>query len=394
MNKTILHMDMDAFFASIEQRDNLELRGKPVIVGREDSNRGIVTTASYEARKYGVHSAMSIFKARRLCPHGIFVDGNYEKYSKASKKIFEICRNFTPKVYPISIDEAFLDVSGSIPYFKSAKEIAVKLQEKIKDELFLTCSIGIAPNKMLAKIASDMQKPAGITIINKDNLDEFLKELPVEKIPGIGKKTAEKLKNLGIFTAKNIEDKSETLLIKHFGKFGKQLYYMGQGKEIPSATSLDERKKQKAKSISNEITFYQSSSDRNYLQQQLIKIANKVCYRLRLKNATAKKISLKVKFSDLTVKTLDRTLQNDICYEADVYRMVTELFRRIDLKNNKIRLLGIKLAALEFSDEVKQLDLFKEKKEKVTRISQAVDKIRNKYGRKIISIGKNENNKS
>ncbi len=180
---------MDAFFASIEQRDNPEIRGKPVIVGREDSNRGIVTTASYEARKYGVHSAMSIFQARKLCPQGVFVDGNYKKYSTASKRIFQICRNFTPKVYPISIDEAFLDITGSVPYFKSAKDIALKLQKKIKKELELTCSIGIAHNKMLAKIASDMDKPDGLTIITKENLNEILKKLPIDKIPGIRQKT-------------------------------------------------------------------------------------------------------------------------------------------------------------------------------------------------------------
>lgn len=382
-------MDMDAFFASIEQRDNPELRGKPVIVGRENSNRGIVTTASYEARKYGVHSAMSVFQARKLCPQGLFVDGNYHKYSEASKKIFKICRTFTPKVYPISIDEAYLDITGSLPYFKSAKEIALQLQQKIEKEMHLTCSIGVAPNKTLAKIASEMDKPTGLTIINSDNLDEILNKLPVGDIPGIGQKTAKKLKNLGIFTAQDITNKDENLLVKHFGKFGKHLYYMGKGEEIPTSTTLRDRHNRKAKSISNEITLHHSSSDKTYLQQHLIKITNKVCYRLRMKNATAKKVSLKIKFSDLTIKTMDKTLPEHVCYESDVYQEIMELFNRIDLNKFKIRLLGIKLSSLEFADETKQLDLFSQKNNKVKRISTALDKIRNKYGRKIINVGKN-----
>jgi len=389
MEKKILHMDMDAFFASVEQRDNPHLRGKPVIVGRENSNRGIVTTASYEARKYGVHSAMSVYMARKLCPQGIFVNGNYKKYSKISKKIFQICRKFTPKVYPISIDEAFLDISGSIPYFKSAKEIAHKLQDHIKNKLNLTCSIGIAPNKMLAKIASDMQKPGGLTIIDKDNLDEILKKLTIEKIPGIGKKTARKLKNLGIFTVNDINKVDESILISHFGKFGKHLRYIGKGKEIPSSNSLYEKTK-KAKSISNELTLYENTSNRRYLQQQLIKLCNKVCYRLRLKNATAKRITLKIKFSDMVVKTIDKTLNDQVCYEAEVYKVTSDFLKRIDLSKNEVRLVGIKLSCLEFVDEVKQLDLFNKKNNKVNRISKAVDKIRDKYGRKIISVGKNE----
>lgn len=378
---------MDAFFAAIEQRDNPELRGKSVIIGGETSNRGVVSTASYEARKFGVHSAMPIFQARKLCPHGIFMRGNFDKYSEASKKLTEICKEITPYVKKTSIDEAYLDISGAMPLYKSCKEIALTLKRKISTQLQLTCSIGIAPNRMLAKIASEMQKPDGLKIIDEKNIYSILKNLPVEKIPGIGKKTTKILQQLGVYTAEDLSNAPRKILFKHFGKFGENISFLNMGTEVAERTAFLEKNHKKTKSIGNEITLKENSKDEEYLKKMLLKLTNKVCYRVRKISASAKTVTLKVKYDNFSEKSFNQTVTEAICYEVEVYKIILELLEKLDLHLHKIRLIGIRLSNLEFKDETVQMNIFTQDKERIGKIITAIDELREKYGREIINIG-------
>ncbi|MFW6389538.1 MAG: DNA polymerase IV, partial [Halanaerobiales bacterium] len=226
----IMHIDMDAFFAAVEQLDNPELKGKPVIVGGTHlDNRGVVSTASYEARKYGVHSAMAIVEAKRLCPDGIFVSGRMKRYQEISANIFDIFKGFTPLVEKISIDEAFLDLTGCHKLFGDSYQIGSKIKNKIKEELGITASIGLAPNKFLAKLASDMDKPDGFFIIEEDQIDNILEPLSVRKIWGVGKKSAELLESRGIKTIRDLKQLSQNDLKALFGKSGTKLYKLCRG---------------------------------------------------------------------------------------------------------------------------------------------------------------------
>jgi len=385
MERIILHIDMDAFFASIEQRDNPELKGKPVIVGGGVENKGVVSTASYEARKFGIHSAMPIYQAKQLCPAGIFIKGNYQKYAFESVKIINICHTIAPIVEPVSVDEAFLDVSGSIPFFKSKKQIAETLQNKILQRLHLTCSIGIAPNKLLAKIASEMNKPSGIKIIEKNEVKQLLDNLPIEKMFGIGKKTAITLKNFGVYSAGDLGRFPESILIKKFGKVGKQLSLMGKG--IDSSPVVPVSKTSKPKSIGNEITLSKNIGNKEKLRGVLLQLTHKTAYRLRRKHASAHTITLKVKYDNFSVNTFNHTVEQAVNYDYEIYRIVIDLFDKINLGFHKIRLLGIRLSNMEFADDPIQLEIFSVYKKKFANISWAVDKLKQKYGEEIINIG-------
>ena len=386
MERIILHIDMDAFFASIEQRDNLELRGKPIIVGGSTGNKGVVSTASYEARKFGVHSAMPIFQAKKLCPAGIFIKGNYHKYAFESVKIINICHTIAPIVEPVSVDEAFLDVSGSIPFFKSKRQIAETLQNKILQKLHLTCSIGIAPNKLLAKIASEMNKPSGIKIIENDEVKQLLDNLPIEKMFGIGKKTAITLKSFGVYSAGDLGRFPESILIKKFGKVGNQLSLMGKG--IDNSPVVPVSKIPKPKSIGNEITLSKNIGNKEKLRKVLLQLTHKTAYRLRRKYASAHTITLKVKYDNFSVNTFNHTVEQAVNYDSEIYKIVINLFDKIRLGFRKVRLLGVRLSNLEFADDPIQLSIFSIYKKKFAIISQAVDKLKQKYGEEIINIGK------
>lgn len=385
MERIILHIDMDAFFASVEQRDNPELRGKPVIVSGSTGNKGVVSTASYEARKFGIHSAMPIFQAKKFCPKAIFLKANFHKYMKESVRLIKICHTVTPIVEPFSIDELFLDVSGCIPLFKSELQIAETLKEKIWKELQLTCSIGIAPNKLLAKIASDMKKPAGITIIEKRKVEKFLDNLPIKEMFGIGTKTARILKNFGVYTARDLGRFPDSILIKKFGKFGRQLSLMGKG--IDDSPVVPVSKTSKPKSIGNEITLSENTGDKEKLRKVLLQLTQKTAYRLRRKHASAHTLTLKIKYDNFSVSTFNHTVEEPLIYDSEIYKAVIDLFEKVYLGFRKVRLLGIKLSNLEFTDDPIQLTIFSIYKKKFASIFQAVDKLKQKYGEKIINIG-------
>lgn len=385
MERIILHIDMDAFFASIEERDNPNLRGKPIVVGGEEGNKGVVSTASYEARKFGIHSAMPIYQAKKLCPKVIVVHPNFIKYAHVSVRILEICHTITPIVEPVSIDEFFLDISGSIPFFRTKQEIAETLQKKVLDELDLTCSIGVAPNKLLAKIASAQHKPAGITIIEPEKVEQFLATLPIEKMPGIGEKTATILHNLGIKLAGEIGRLPENLLFRKFGKIGTQLYQMGKG--IDTRPVIPVTQSPLPKSIGKEITLSSPTVNREVIRKTLLDLTHQVVFRLRKHKARAHTITLKIRFDDLTVHTINHTVQEALEYDTDIFKIALSLFNKIDFGIRKIRLLGIRLSNLEFLDDPIQLMIFSLYEKKFAKISLAVDKLKQKYGEEIINIG-------
>lgn len=346
MNKSIIHVDMDAFYASIEQRDNLNLMGKPVIIGGI-SDRGVVCTASYEAREYGVHSAMSIKAAKRLCPNGIYLPVRMEEYKKESRKILKIFNKYSDIVEPLSIDEAFLDVTG-----KKAVNIAKHIKKDIGDELKLTASIGISINKFLAKIASDINKPNGLTIIKKEEVIEFLKPLSVTKLWGVGPKTKRELNKLGIYYIGDIQAYDLDLLISMFGKRGKELYDFSYG--------LDSRPVENRvlnRSIGEEGTFQRDVKDINKLIERLEHYSINTSRKLVSKGYLIKTITVKIKYSDFSMETRSMTLSiptndHNVIFETSKRVLMT----KFDL-HKSVRLIGLILINLIYPKDPKQLSM-------------------------------------
>lgn len=297
MDRAIIHIDMDAFYASVEQRDNPSLRNKPVIIGG-NSERSVVCTASYEARKYGIHSAMPIVKAKRLCPKGIYLPVNMNKYKEESRKILNILRRYSDIIEPLSIDEAFVEVTGKKPL-----DIARKIKEDIRNEIQLSASIGISTNKFMAKLASDVMKPDGLTIIEKENIIDFLKPLPVSKLWGVGPRMERELNKLGIYFVEDVQKYNVDILIKKFGKRGKELYNFSFGIDNrPVETQLI------SQSIGEEETFLKDIRDIETLCNKLKSFSINLSNKLIKKGFLIKTITVKIKYSDFTVETRGTTL--------------------------------------------------------------------------------------
>lgn len=373
----IIHVDMDAFFASVEQLDNPELKGKPVIIGGIAlDNRGVVSTASYQARKFGIHSAMPIAEAKRLCPQGIYLPGRSKRYSEISKKIFNIFKEFTPQVEKLSIDEAFLNVKGCHRLYGSSEQIAKKIKIRIKEKIGLNCSIGVANNKFLAKIGSDLDKPDGLVIIENDKISDIIDPLSITKIPGIGKKSAERLNEIGISKIEQIKDLSINELESLFGKNGKNLYDLIRGKDLREVST-----KQKMKSISNEITFDKDLTEQDILYKYLLQLCQKVTRRLRKDSVTGNIVFLKLKNDQFKVYTKRITVKVYINSTDDLYNYSKKLLNQINYKR-PIRLIGVGVGGL-ISNNKNQLSLFEDDKGK-KQFNIAIDKIKDKYGNKSI----------
>ena len=369
-----MHVDMDAFFASVEQREHVEYQGKPVIVGGI-SNRGVVSTASYEARRFGIKSAMSMAEAKRRCPQGIFIPGNHQLYEEVSAEIFQIFHKFSPAVEPLSIDEAFLDVTGMERLVDNLENYAKLLKDRIKNEIGLVASIGIAPNKFLAKLASDLQKPDGLVVIKYGEEKQVLENLPVRAIWGIGKKSEEKLNLLGLKTIGDIAKTDVNLLVKNFGNIAYQF--------IELANGYDERKvatDRLAQSISNEITFEDDLMEIEDIKKNLLALAEKVGWRLRLSRYKAKTIAIKIRLASFQTITRCQTLSEATNYDEDIYQVALTLYRQAQLRE-KIRLLGISASGLCSKDQV---SLF-EADEKKKALYAAVDGLKGRFGEKIIT---------
>ncbi len=337
--RKIIHVDMDAFYASVEQRDNPELRGKPIAVGG-GGPRGVVAAASYEARKFGVRSAMSGMLARKKCPDLIFVKSNFDKYREVSAQIRKIFHEYTDMVEPLSLDEAYLDVTVNKKGNPSATVIAAEIRKRIFEETGLTASAGISINKFVAKVASDYNKPNGQKTVNPDEVIDFLEKLPIGRFYGVGKVTEEKMYQLGIFTGKELKEKTEQYLSDHFGKSGAYYYYVVRG--IHTGEVKPHRI---AKSVGTEHTFHENLVSEVFMLEKLEEIAGELDRRLQKKKIAGKTITLKIKYRDFTVQTRSKTLPYFISDKSLLLEAVKDLLYQERLKES-VRLLGISLSNL------------------------------------------------
>jgi len=344
-SRKIIHVDMDAFYASVEIRENPSLKGKPVIIARhpkETSGRGVVATASYEARKYGVHSAMSSKKALELCPQGIFIPGNFALYRQVSNQIHDIFRRYTDIFQPLSLDEAYLDVTENKKGIKSGTLIAREIQRTIYDELKLTCSAGVSYNKFIAKVASDFKKPAGLTVVPPNRAHDFLMNLDIDKFGGVGEKTLEKMHEAEIYTGQDLYEKSELELAQRFGKLGHSLFQRVRGIDNRPVEAERERK-----SLGKERTFQDDLTTDDEVIQFLRYISKEVYQKLQTKEMHGKTVVLKVRYSDFETITRRKTQLNYIESSDELFSLVYGLWQEIGNPERGIRLLGVTMTSLD-----------------------------------------------
>jgi DNA polymerase IV (DinB-like DNA polymerase) len=343
MSRIILHVDMDSFFAAVEMREHPELKGKPVVVGADPKGgkgRGVVSTASYEARKFGIHSAMPISRAYRLCPQGVFLPVNFPLYTRVSAEIMEILKNFAVKFEQVSIDEAYLDVSA-LGSFEGAREMAEKIKEEIRENERLTCSIGVGPSKIVAKIASDFNKPDGLTVVEPDEVEKFLSSLPVRKIPGVGKKTEAMLKELGISTVGELARIDVQELVAHFGKWGVNIHELAHGEDHSEVRSAETYK-----SISREHTFQEDTSDITKLHEAISGMAEDLYETLVSERLLFRTLTLKVRYEHFQTYTRARTLDHST-RDLIIIRELAKALLKGFLGEKKIRLIGVRLSKIE-----------------------------------------------
>jgi len=379
-SRVLLHIDMDAFYASVEAQDDPSLRGKPVIVG--GSVRGVVSAASYEARAFGVHSAMPIATARKKCPHGIFLPVRMNRYLEVSDQVMHLLASYTPLVEQVSIDEAYLDITGCERLKGSPLTIAQGIKRHIKQETGLTCSIGVAPNKFLAKIASELEKPDGLTVIEPDRVASFLAALPLSKIPGVGKKTQEKLKKLGLETATDMLKLPEKMVHGMFGKYGVRLLSLARGVDEGEVTP-----QRQAKSLSVERTFSQDTMDPEVLRKWLLLQTEELGRRLRRHGLKGRTVILKLKDQEFKVHTHRHTLSYSTNVTNTIYAAAAMLLNSVQI-SKPLRLIGLGISNLEGPDP--QLHLWEKTDGQLSRQDQAdraVDTLKERYGRDIIRRG-------
>ena len=339
LSRKIIHIDMDAFFAAVEIRDNPKLKGKPVIIGsdpRQTGGRGVVSTCSYEARAFGIHSAMSSKEAYERCPQAVFISGNYEKYKAVGLEIRAIFKRYTDLIEPMSIDEAYLDVTENKLGIKSAVKIARLIQQDIWQELHLTASAGVSYNKFLAKMASDYQKPHGLTVILPDQAQEFLKQMDIAKFHGVGKKTVEKLHEMGIYTGADLLDVSEVTLIDRFGRLGFDLYRKARG--IHNSPVKSDRIR---KSIGKEKTYGKILQDEEDIKKELTLLSEKVAHNLSKQDKAGKIIILKIRYADFSTLTRRKSLLQATQDASQISQTALQLYEELAEKEKGIRLLGI-----------------------------------------------------
>jgi DNA polymerase-4 len=381
MPRIILHIDMDAFFAAIEELDHPEYRGKPVVVGADPQGgkgRGVVSTCNYEARKYGIHSAMPISQAYKNCPQAIYVPPRMHRYVECSRKLFAILNEFTPKVEPISIDEAFLDITGCIRLLGSPEEIARKIKKCINERLNLTASVGIAPNKFIAKIASDLEKPDGLVIVEPDNILDFLHPLPISKMWGVGKKSEVKLKAMGINTIGDLAQLTQDAAIKKFGKNGLHFWMLANG--------MDDREvehDQTVKSVSLENTYMEDVADEKTITETIFSIADNLSRILRDKKLKGKTVTLKIRLEDFSTFTRAHSYGSYFDSSQIISETSLKLYHNFNRQNKKVRLLGIAVSNLNNqSDE--QLGLFDRGEQPEQKIDKVIDLVQDKFGPDLI----------
>jgi DNA polymerase IV len=377
---TILHVDMDAFYASIEQRDRPELRGKPVIVGGSTASRGVVCAASYEARVFGVHSAMPAAQARRLCPQGVFLPVRMSHYAEVGAQVRDILLFYTPLVQPLSLDEAFLDVHGCEHLFGLAPEIGRKVKEHIRREVGLVASVGVASCKFLAKLASDLGKPDGFVVVDPGRVRELLDPLPVGRLWGVGAKAEARLHGLGLRTIGQIASLPERVLAEHLGESGRYLWQLAQG--------IDDRivvPDEQAQSVSTETTFPRDIGDRAVLRSWLLDLVENLGSRVRRRGARGRTVSLKVRVSDFRTFNRAVTLDEPTDLTEELWQAAVGLFeQRVPDDWLPLRLLGVGVSGLTFSAVTQGMLFDEEQRRKQRALDKTVDEIRARLGRDAI----------
>ena len=377
MERIILHIDMDAFFASVEQRDHEEYRGKPVIVGGLGL-RGVVSTASYEARKFGVHSAQAMAVARRLCPGAIFLPPDHARYSAVSRQIFSILSRFSPVIEPLSIDEGFLDLTGMDRLMENPRAYGEAIKRAVREETGLTASVGIAPNKFLAKLASDLEKPDGFVVIRPEDAEKILAPLPVGRIFGVGKKTEARLAAIGIKTVGQLAAADRGKLARTLGdRMTAQLLALARG--------LDDRPvepRRAAQSVGREETFDEDIRSREEAERVLLSLSEEVGWRLRRNGLSARTIALKIRLGSFDTFTRQQTLSEPTAYDEDIFREAQALFRAFPIPPGQgIRLLGVSAGNLSEGGEVSLFD----DHEKKDRLYDAIDSLKSRFGENILT---------
>ncbi|MCC5913584.1 MAG: DNA polymerase IV [Balneolaceae bacterium] len=345
VQRKIIHVDMDAFYASVEQRDHPEYRGKPIVVGGSPQGRGVVAAASYEARKYGIHSAMPASRAVKLCPSTIFLKPRFDVYKEVSEQIRTIFYDYTDMVEPLSLDEAYLDVTSNHKNHPSATLIARDIRRRIKDETGLTASAGVAGNKFLAKIASDLEKPDGLSVILPDEAEEFIEKLPIGEFYGVGKATRQKMESLGIRNGADLKKWEEVDLVKRFGKSGHHYYRIARG--------IDERRVKPhriRKSIGKERTFSDDVSDLNWIREFLSGLSEKITGSMDKLNAAGKTITLKVRYKNFETVTRSHTLRNYTSDPSEIAAIANQLLTETEAGEREVRLLGISVSSLNLTE--------------------------------------------
>ncbi len=385
--RSILHVDMDAFFAAVEELDNPSLKGKPVIIGGTPEGHGVVSTANYVARKFGVHSAMPAAQAVKLCPHGVFLRGRHGRYGEVSRKVMAIFHEVTPLVEPLSIDEAFLDVTGSIRLLGEPTEIARWLKNEIKTRTGgLTASVGIASNKFIAKVASDLDKPDGLVCVPPGEEKQFLAPLTVKRIWGVGPKSRETLNSLGIHRVKDLQERSEATLVARFGQeFGVHLYRLSRGLDKRDVVPTRKRKSISCETTLGEFIPGERSED---IERVLLSLCEELGHRIHQEGVWGQSISLKVRDQSFHTTTRSQSLETPIHLTQEIYRTARKVLReRIDLRGRKLRLLGVGLGHL-ITDGVVQMDLFEaERHQKEEKVQNSIETIRDRMGRFAIQRG-------
>jgi len=375
-SRTILHLDMDAFFAAIEQHDHPQWRGRPLVVGADPKGgrgRGVVSTCSYEARRYGIHSAMPISRAFQLCPTAVYVLPRGSRYTEVSRQVMKILGDFSPDVEPISIDEAFIDITSTKKLHGSAEALAREIKFQVTDITGLTCSIGIAPNKFIAKIASDLRKPDGLVTVEPEGVTAFLAPLEINRLWGVGLKTAPLLQSLGIHTIGDLARYSQQQLIEQFGASGLHFWRLANG--------LDDRpvgEDAEAKSMSRETTFERDIFDEAEMRNTLFALCDDLAYDMRRCGWRGRTVTLKIRLADFSTFTRSQSFLQATGRSEEIFQRAAELFASFERNGQAVRLLGVAMSHLEQGEG--QMDLFANDDESAAKMDRVMDEVRKKFG--------------
>jgi len=387
MIRTIFHVDMDAFFVSVEELSDPSLKGKAVVVGGQKHERGVVSAASYEARKFGVHSAMPLRTAAKLCPHAIFVAGHPDRYRESSEKVHRVLTSFSPLVEMASIDEAYLDMTGTERLHGPPLRAAHSLHQKVKAETQLNCSIGIGASRLIAKVSSAQAKPNGVLFITPGQEAKFLAPLNVREIPGVGKVTEKNLQKLGIHKVGDLARYEDAFLQEHFGKWGLALAGKARGEDAGGWFDAEVGADTDAKSISHEHTYNEDTTDQEQIESTLMRLTEMVARRLREAEVHARTVQLKLRYKDFTTITRAHSLAVPTQLDTEIFEQIKTLFRKNWRKGQYVRLLGVQTSS--FEEETQQGDLLEgDRRERWQKALSAADRLRDKFGESSVTLAR------